>query len=68
MRFVALSPEPDWQIRPLRLADECVDIGPAQAAKSYLNRDAVLQAALNSGADASRQVNYFNVGVGYKFW
>ena len=25
-------------------------------------------ANLNSGADASRQVNYFNVGIGYKFW
>ena len=25
-------------------------------------------ANLNSGADATRQVNYFNVGIGYKFW
>ena len=25
-------------------------------------------ANLNSGADSSRQVNYFNVGIGYKFW
>ena len=25
-------------------------------------------ANLNSGADATRQINYFNVGIGYKFW
>src|SRR5580692_2433739 len=36
----------------VQLADECVDIGPAQASKSYLNRDAILLAAKTSGADA----------------
>ena len=36
----------------VRLADECVDIGPAQASKSYLNRDAILAAARTTGADA----------------
>jgi len=36
----------------VRLADECVDIGPAQASKSYLNRDAILAAAKTTGADA----------------
>lgn len=35
-----------------QLADECVEIGPAQASKSYLNRQAVVDAALSSGADA----------------
>src|SRR5664279_4909711 len=36
----------------VRLADECVDIGPAQASKSYLNRDAILAAGKATGADA----------------
>ncbi len=36
----------------VRLADECVDIGPPQASKSYLNRDAILAAARATGADA----------------
>lgn len=34
------------------LADECVEIGPAQAAKSYLNRQTVVDAAVACGADA----------------
>src|SRR5260370_2558772 len=36
----------------VRLADECVDIGPRQASKSYLNRDVILAAAKTTGADA----------------
>jgi acetyl-CoA carboxylase, biotin carboxylase subunit len=36
----------------VRLADESVEIGPAQASKSYLNRDAILVAAKATGADA----------------
>jgi acetyl-CoA carboxylase biotin carboxylase subunit len=36
----------------VRLADESVEIGPAQASKSYLKRDAILDAAKASGADA----------------
>ena len=36
----------------VRLADESIDIGPAQASKSYLNRDAILAAARTTGADA----------------
>ncbi len=36
----------------VRLADEAVDIGPPQAAKSYLNREAILAAAKATGADA----------------
>ncbi|UOO89732.1 acetyl-CoA carboxylase biotin carboxylase subunit [Vitreoscilla massiliensis] len=34
------------------LADECVEIGPAAAAKSYLNVPVILQAALDVRADA----------------
>src|SRR5437764_494637 len=36
----------------VRLADESIDIGPAQASKSYLDRDAILAAARSTGADA----------------
>src|ERR1700681_3245224 len=36
----------------VRLADESVEIGPPQASKSYLNRDAILAAAKTTGADA----------------
>lgn len=35
-----------------QLADECVEIGSAAVAKSYLNQEAVLQAALSTQADA----------------
>ncbi len=52
IRTVLAHSSADKDSLAARLADECVDIGPAQAAKSYLNRDAVLQAALDSGADA----------------
>src|ERR1700727_1262698 len=36
----------------VRMADEAVNIGPFQAAKSYLNIEAVLAAARATGADA----------------
>jgi acetyl-CoA carboxylase biotin carboxylase subunit len=36
----------------VRLADESVEIGPPQASKSYLDRDAILAAARTTGADA----------------
>ena len=36
----------------VRLADESVEIGPAHASKSYLNRDAILAAAKAAAADA----------------
>ncbi|MCP4330875.1 MAG: acetyl-CoA carboxylase biotin carboxylase subunit [Alphaproteobacteria bacterium] len=36
----------------VRLADRAIDIGPPQAAKSYLDGEAILRAAKESGADA----------------
>lgn len=44
--------EADAEILAVRLADEAVCIGPAQAAKSYLNIAAIVEAAKESGADA----------------
>lgn len=42
----------DADMLAVRLADEAIEIGPAQAAKSYLNVEAVLRAARQTGADA----------------
>jgi acetyl-CoA carboxylase biotin carboxylase subunit len=52
IRSVAVYSTRDADSRPVRLADESVHIGPASAKHSYLNAAAVLQAALNTGADA----------------
>ncbi len=42
----------DHNMLAVKLADQAVEIGPAQAAKSYLNTEAILSAAAASGADA----------------
>ncbi|MEJ8571410.1 acetyl-CoA carboxylase biotin carboxylase subunit [Microbaculum marinum] len=42
----------DAESLAVRLADEAVEIGPPQAAKSYLNIEAVVDAAKAAGADA----------------
>ncbi|MBV9538632.1 MAG: acetyl-CoA carboxylase biotin carboxylase subunit [Acidisphaera sp.] len=42
----------DRDMLAARMADEVVEVGPAPAVRSYLNGDAMLQAALESGADA----------------
>ena len=42
----------DGDMLAARMADEVVPIGPAPAARSYLNRDALVAAALACGADA----------------
>jgi len=44
--------EADADMLAVRMADEAVCIGPAQAAKSYLDMDAVVKAAKETGADA----------------
>ncbi|NLG99871.1 MAG: acetyl-CoA carboxylase biotin carboxylase subunit [Chloroflexi bacterium] len=49
---VAVYSEADSDSLPVRYADESVCIGPTPAAESYLNIEAVIDAARKSGADA----------------
>ena len=42
----------DQESLAVKMADEAVSIGPPQAAKSYLNIEAILNAAKSTGADA----------------
>src|SRR4051812_11416488 len=49
---VAIHSEADAQALHVRFADEAVCIGPAPAAKSYLNIPSIVSAAEVTGADA----------------
>ena len=49
---VAVFSDADRDARHVREADEAVHIGPSEAARSYLRIDAILEAAVRSGADA----------------
>jgi len=42
----------DRDMLAARMADEVAEVGPAHATRSYLNQEAMLRAALASGADA----------------
>ena len=52
IRTVVVHSTRDADSTAVRLADEAVCIGPPAARLSYLNTAAILQAALNTGADA----------------
>ena len=52
VRTVAVYSEADKHAGHVRYADEAYNIGPARAADSYLDQEAVLEAAAKAGADA----------------
>ena len=52
LKTVAVYSDADAQSLAVQMADKAVRIGPAHATKSYLNADAILQAAAESGAGA----------------
>ena len=52
VKTVAVYSTEDADTLPVRYADEAVCIGPAQAAKSYLVIPSIIQAAINTGAQA----------------
>ena len=52
VRTVAVYSEADKHSGHVRYADEAYNIGPARAADSYLDHEAVLDAAQKAGADA----------------
>ncbi|WP_339109706.1 acetyl-CoA carboxylase biotin carboxylase subunit [Thioclava sp. GXIMD4216] len=52
IKTVQVHSEADTEMLAVKLADEAICIGPAPAAKSYLDIDAILKAARDSGADA----------------
>ena len=52
IRTVQAVSSADWEMLAVRMADEVVEIGPPHAAKSYLNKEAVVAAAVANGADA----------------
>lgn len=52
IKTVAVYSEADQEALHVREADESVLIGPAPVAQSYLNAEAVISAAIKTGADA----------------
>ena len=52
MRTVQAASSADREMLAAQMADEIAEIGPPHAAKSYLNKEAVVAAAIASGADA----------------
>ncbi len=52
IKTVAVYSDADMDSLPVKQADEAMHIGPALSRKSYLNQDAVIAAARETGADA----------------
>ena len=52
IKAIAVYSDADANMPFVRAADEAVHIGPAPAAESYLNADAILDAARRTGAEA----------------
>ena len=52
IRAVAVYSDADAQAAHVRMADDAVHLGKSAASKSYLNADAVLEAARSAGVDA----------------
>ncbi|MDR1694241.1 MAG: acetyl-CoA carboxylase biotin carboxylase subunit [Lactobacillaceae bacterium] len=52
IKTVAVHSEADADAMHVRLADEAVCIGPARSSDSYLNKSAIISAAVITGADA----------------
>ncbi|WP_423751661.1 acetyl-CoA carboxylase biotin carboxylase subunit [Salinirarus marinus] len=52
VRTVAVYSEADKHAGHVRYADEAYNVGPARAADSYLDQEAILDAARKAGADA----------------
>ncbi|KAA3518737.1 acetyl-CoA carboxylase biotin carboxylase subunit [Agrobacterium vitis] len=52
IRTVQVHSAADRDMLAVKLADQAVEIGPPSAAKSYLNIEAVLKAALETGVDS----------------
>ena len=59
IRSVAVFSEADADSLHVSMADKAVCIGPAASAKSYLNQNALITAAVNTGCDA------IHPGVGF---
>ncbi len=52
IKTVQVMSKADHEMLAVRMADESIEIGPAMASKSYLNHQAILDAAKQTGADA----------------
>ena len=52
IRTAQVYSDADAEMPAVHMADEAVNIGPPQAARSYLKREAILEAAGTTGADA----------------
>ena len=52
IKAVAIFSDADAQALHVKMADEAVNVGPAMAADSYLNMDAIMKAIRTTGSQA----------------